>query len=117
VCVCVCVCVRACACVCVCVRVCVCVCVCLAYLRLCARVQVLFLTRDTRSRVRLAALHTLQEFATCVGEEFLSLLPETLPFISEVMEDDAEDVVAAAHGLIRRLEDLSGESMQDYLKS
>lgn len=51
-----------------------------------------------------------------MGEEFLSLLPETLPFISEVMEDDAEEVVAAAHALIRRMEDLSGESMQEYLK-
>ena len=79
--------------------------------------QVLFFTRDKRSRVRLAALRTLLEFSNAAGEEFLSLLPETLPYLSEVMEDDNGEVVALCHSVIRRLEDLSGESMQEYLRS
>lgn len=78
--------------------------------------QVLFLTRDKHSRVRLAALRTLSEFALCAGDEFLSLLPETLPFLSELMEDDVAEVVTLCHAVIRKLEDLSGESMQEYLK-
>jgi U3 small nucleolar RNA-associated protein 10 len=63
-----------------------------------------------------AALRTLLEFTTTCGDEFLSLLPETLSFVSEVMEDDHTEVVSLTHSLVRKLEELSGESMQEYLK-
>ena len=78
--------------------------------------QVLHLTRHSVARVRAAAVRTLIAYATLSGGEFLSLLPETLPFVSELMEDDSQEVEALSHTLIRKLEDLSGESLQEYLK-
>jgi hypothetical protein len=77
---------------------------------------VLFLTRHTLARVRAAALRCLLAFASASGGEFLSLLPETLPYISERLEDDSREVEALCHALLRKLEDLSGESLQEYLK-
>ena len=75
----------------------------------------LFLTRHAQARVRAAALRCLIAFASVADGEFLSLLPETLPYVSERMEDDSREVEALCHALLRKLEDLSGESLQEYL--
>ena len=76
----------------------------------------MYLTRHTLARVRIAAVRTVITYATLSGGEFLSLLPETLPFVSELMEDGNREVESLCHTLIRKLEDLSGESLQEYLK-
>ena len=38
------------------------------------------------SQVRFAVLKVLQEFYTLLGEEYMVLLPETIPFLAELME-------------------------------
>ena len=76
----------------------------------------MYLTRHTLARVRIAAVRTVITYATLSGGEFLSLLPETLPFVSELMEDGNREVESLCYTLIRKLEDLSGESLQEYLK-
>lgn len=45
------------------------------------------------------------------------LLPETLPFLAELLEDAEAGVEARAAGLLRALEELSGESLAEYLKA
>lgn len=47
---------------------------------------VLMKTRSRRAGVRVAALVSLRQCFEVVGEEFLSLLPECLPFLSELLE-------------------------------
>ena len=47
---------------------------------------VLMRTRSRRAGVRVAALVSLRQCFEVVGEEFLSLLPECLPFLSELLE-------------------------------
>ena len=51
-----------------------------------------------------------------VGDEYLLLLPECLPFLSELMEDSHRDVVAAASDAIKFIEELSGEKLDEYLQ-
>jgi hypothetical protein len=51
-----------------------------------------------------------------VGEEYLILLPECLPFLSELMEDANRDVVAATAEAIRFIEELSGEKLDEFLQ-
>ena len=51
-----------------------------------------------------------------VGEEYLLLLPECLPFLSELLEDDAADVITATGELIRYIEELSGEKLDAFLQ-
>ncbi|KAG5463812.1 MAG: NUC211 domain-containing protein, partial [Olpidium bornovanus] len=48
--------------------------------------QVLAQTRDDSPLVRTGALRVLSEFYARLGEEFLILLPETIPFLAELME-------------------------------
>ena len=78
--------------------------------------KVLMSTREKSSAIRLAALQTLHRLFVDLGEELLILLPECLPYLSELMEDDASDVVDATSATIRYVEELSGEKLDEYLK-
>jgi len=78
--------------------------------------KILMASRDKSSAIRLAAVQTLHKLFIDLGEELLILLPECLPFLSELLEDDASDVVDAASMAIRYIEDLSGEKLDEYLK-
>jgi hypothetical protein len=40
---------------------------------------------------------------------------QALPFLAELLEDPEPDVAAGARSLCRRLEALSGESLEPYL--
>ncbi len=51
-----------------------------------------------------------------LSEEYLALLPETLPFLAELLEDAELAVEARAQALVRQLEQLSGESLEQYLR-
>ena len=61
-----------------------------------------------KSVVRLAAVQTLYRLFTDVGEEYLILLPESLPYLSELLEEDAPDILEATVKLIKFIEELSG---------
>jgi hypothetical protein len=78
--------------------------------------QVLMATRNPAPMVRLAALKTLHKLFVEVGEEYLILLPECLPFLSELMEDDASDVIDLTSEVVRYIEELSGEKLSQYLR-
>ena len=48
--------------------------------------QVLLKTRHTSAQVRFAALKVLEGIHARLGEDFMVLLPETIPFLAELME-------------------------------
>lgn len=58
----------------------------------------------------------LLQLVARLSEEYLVLLPETLPFLAELLEDAELAVESAAAALVRRLEELSGESLEQYLR-
>jgi hypothetical protein len=78
--------------------------------------QVLLVTRNDSALCRIAALETIANLVSRLREEYLALLPEALPFLSELMEDSSPAVEARTQELIKQLEELSEESLQDYLK-
>lgn len=43
------------------------------------------------------------------------LLPECLPFFSELLEETSTDVTSLTAEVIRFIENLSGESLESYL--
>eukprot|EP01138_Halocafeteria_seosinensis_P007763 gb/GECG01007931.1/.p1 GENE.gb/GECG01007931.1/~~gb/GECG01007931.1/.p1 ORF type:complete len:2506 (+),score=293.28 gb/GECG01007931.1/:1-7518(+) len=77
----------------------------------------LILARDSKLRVRTAALRTAYEIFDNMSDEILMLLPETLPILAEIMERDDKEEVTLAQRFIRLLEGRSGESLNDYLTS
>ena len=67
-------------------------------------------------RVRLAAVRCEISITEALGEEWLSLLPEMLPFISEAMEDDDEEVEMEVRRWVRNIEAILGESLDTMLQ-
>jgi U3 small nucleolar RNA-associated protein 10 len=72
-------------------------------------------TRDSRARVRRAAISAVEQLYTAGGDEALVLLPEALPFLSETQHDAEPDVESATHELISTLQAASGEDLSRYL--
>ena len=72
--------------------------------------------RSENAAVRLAAVKTEQALTERLGEEWLSLLPEMLPFISEAQEDDDEEVERETHRWIVGIEGVLGESLDSMLQ-
>ncbi|KAJ2754358.1 HEAT repeat-containing protein 1, partial [Coemansia sp. BCRC 34490] len=51
-----------------------------------------------------------------LGEEYLILLPETIPYLAELLEDDDSRVERATRETIKVIESFLGESLQSYLR-
>jgi len=77
--------------------------------------EVLLHARDANPRVRYAAVKTIHEFHAQLRESFLVLLPETAPFLDELMEDSDEGVEKATQELLLEIDALLGdEKIEDY---
>lgn len=77
---------------------------------------ILKLLRDSDARVRLAAVKCQQALTERLGEEWLAMLPEMLPYVSELQDDDDEDVERETHRWIVGVEGVLGESLDSMLQ-
>jgi hypothetical protein len=71
-------------------------------------------TRDEDPQVRIFAIQVMHEFYKKLGEEFLILLPETIPFLAELMEDEEPEVEKACQELVQTIEQHLGEPLKKY---
>jgi len=71
---------------------------------------------DRRSDVRKSGVKCLLSIIHTLGEEYMVLLPECLPVLSELLEDDDEEIVALAKECVQQGEELLGESLEDSLR-
>uniref|UniRef100_A0A8C3P4L5 HEAT repeat-containing protein 1 n=1 Tax=Cyanoderma ruficeps TaxID=181631 RepID=A0A8C3P4L5_9PASS len=76
--------------------------------------QILLKTRHNSPKVRFAALLALIEVAQKLKENYLVLLPESIPFLAELMEDECEEVEQQCQKTIQQLEVILGEPLQSY---
>uniref|UniRef100_A0A8C3FEI2 HEAT repeat-containing protein 1 n=1 Tax=Chrysemys picta bellii TaxID=8478 RepID=A0A8C3FEI2_CHRPI len=76
--------------------------------------QILLKTRHTSPKVRFAALLTLVELAGKLKENYMVLLPESIPFLAELMEDECEEVEHQCQKTIQQLEVILGEPLHSY---
>ncbi|KAL2754630.1 hypothetical protein ACRALDRAFT_1076262 [Sodiomyces alcalophilus JCM 7366] len=72
--------------------------------------------RAERAAVRLAAVQCQQALTDRLGEEWLASLPEMLPYISELQDDDDEVVERETHRWIVKIEGVLGESLDSMLQ-
>lgn len=76
--------------------------------------QILLKTRNPDATVRLFALAACVEIAKKLGDDFLPLLPETIPFFAEMLEDENPSVERACQASVQDLEKVLGEPLQKY---
>ncbi|XP_004372851.1 HEAT repeat-containing protein 1 isoform X1 [Trichechus manatus latirostris] len=76
--------------------------------------QILLKTRDSSPKVRFAALLTVLAVAEKLRENYIVLLPESIPFLAELMEDECEEVEHQCQKTVQQLEVVLGEPLQSY---
>ena len=76
--------------------------------------QVLLKTRADDPEVKMFGLNVCVEMAKKLGEDFEPLLPETIPFLAELLEDENYKVVDACQKAVQEMEKTLGESLQKY---
>ncbi len=69
-----------------------------------------------RSEVRKAGISCLLAIIETIGEEYMVMLPECLPILSELLEDGDEEIAGMAKECVRQGEELLGESLEDSLR-
>lgn len=72
-------------------------------------------SRHPSAVVRFCALKCLQGFYRELGQSFAIMLPETMPAIAELMEDDDTRVEQLVHQFASELESLTGEPISHLL--
>jgi hypothetical protein len=75
---------------------------------------VMLKSRSEEMNVRVACLKIQREFYVKLGEEFLVLLPETIPFLAELMEDEEETVEKLCQEVCQVIQQYLGEDIQKY---
>uniref|UniRef100_H2Y6G6 HEAT repeat-containing protein 1 n=1 Tax=Ciona savignyi TaxID=51511 RepID=H2Y6G6_CIOSA len=76
--------------------------------------QILLKMRHKRAEVRLFALEALLVVTEKLGDDYMMLLPETIPFLAELMEDENDEVEKRCHSVIKKMEETLGEPLQKY---
>ncbi|KAE9465054.1 hypothetical protein C3L33_03055, partial [Rhododendron williamsianum] len=77
--------------------------------------EVLMQTRSEKVRSRILGLRIVKYLVESLKEEYLVLLPETIPFLGELLEDVELPVKSLAQEILKEMEFMSGESLRQYL--
>ena len=73
-------------------------------------------TRSDKSLERSRALEVITQLVERLNEEYVILLPEAMPFLAELLEDPELVIQNKTRQLLRKLEEITGESLDEYLK-
>jgi len=76
--------------------------------------QLLLVLRDTRASVRLMMLSVLTKCVTDRTDTYLPVLPDAVPFLQEILEDDDQTVEAACRDFIQHMETTFGQNIESY---
>lgn len=76
--------------------------------------QILMKTRNNSSEIRIFALQSCVELAQKFGEDYMPMLPETIPFLAELLEDETPEVEKQCQRSVQELEQIVGEPLQKY---
>ncbi|KAJ6347184.1 hypothetical protein OIU76_003808 [Salix suchowensis] len=77
--------------------------------------EVLLQTRSDNIRSRILGLRIAKYLMDNLKEEYLVFLPETIPFLGELLEDLELPVKSLAQDVLKEMESMSGESLRQYL--
>ena len=76
----------------------------------------LTVSRSPVAAVRLAVVESVLRLFEALQSRYLVMLPETLPYVSEWLEDEDEEVERRVQQLVKVIEELSGEKLDRYLE-
>jgi len=72
-------------------------------------------SKSAHQKVRLASLHVIKRVYNKLGEGLNSILPESIPFLAELLEDESPEVENFCQKVISDVERYTGESLKKYM--
>ena len=76
--------------------------------------QILLQLRDERPAVRIAIISVLTSLVTERTDTYLPVLPDAVPFLQEILEDDDAVVESACRDFIKHMETIFGQNLESY---
>lgn len=76
--------------------------------------QIMLKARHRLPEVRSICIDTTLAVAERLGENFLPLLPDSIPFLAELMEDEQEDIEQKTRKAIQQMEKFVNEPIESY---
>eukprot|EP00095_Tigriopus_kingsejongensis_P008024 maker-scaffold1494_size38455-snap-gene-0.15 protein:Tk08024 transcript:maker-scaffold1494_size38455-snap-gene-0.15-mRNA-1 annotation:"hypothetical protein DAPPUDRAFT_192569" len=76
--------------------------------------QVLLNLRSSSSKIRFAVLNMITRFVEKKGDDYMGVLPDAVPFLYETMEDEDPEIENASKRLVKRMEEVFGQSVDSY---
>lgn len=76
--------------------------------------QIMLKARHRLPEVRSVCIDTTLAVAERLGENFLPLLPDSIPFLAELMEDEHEHIEQKTHKAIQQMEKYVNEPIESY---
>jgi U3 small nucleolar RNA-associated protein 10 len=77
--------------------------------------SLLMLTRSDDLRIKKSSIEAIETLWDTLGDGMLGLVPETCPFLAELIEETEGGVEEVCRRLIKTLEAHLGESLDSYL--
>ena len=77
-------------------------------------VEILIFSKNSSPKVRFASLLTLDSLFHHIKEGFLEVLPDTVPYLAELLEDESAEVEQQCQVVISTIENILGDSIQQY---
>ncbi|UXI15447.1 hypothetical protein NH340_JMT01390 [Sarcoptes scabiei] len=77
--------------------------------------QLLLKTRESNEKIKMAAVKVLHRLILSCGEDYLPFVPETIPFIAELSEEDSSEIEKELKEMVNDIEQLIGEPIDKYL--
>ena len=67
-------------------------------------------------QIRLTVLDIVEVFVEKRGENYLTVLPDSVNFLVEALEDDDQRVENRCRALIKKMEEVFGQSIENYFE-
>ena len=74
----------------------------------------MFQLRDERPGVRLSMLEVLKQCVSDRTDTYLPVLPDAVPFLQEILEDDDAEVECVCQDFIQHMETVFGQNLESY---
>eukprot|EP01080_Neovahlkampfia_damariscottae_P001118 gene1118-10632_t len=78
--------------------------------------RVLEQMQNENSMIKLVSISTIEAFYDKLGTSFIVMLPELVPYLAELLEDDNNSVIVQTKSLIEKIELISGQDLGEYFK-
>lgn len=66
--------------------------------------------------IKISSIKIIQGFYEKLQSQFIQMLPELIPYLAEILEEDDVEVLKSGKELIQKIEEISGESLEEYFK-